>query len=39
MIGDIDVLAPIATSFFLLSYALVNITCFVLSAMGAPNWR
>lgn len=39
MIGDIDVVAPIETAFFCLSYAMCNITCFVLSSMGAPNWR
>lgn len=39
MIGDIDIVAPIETAFFCLSYAMVNITCFVLGSMGAPNWR
>eukprot|EP00043_Microstomoeca_roanoka_P013127 m.128609 g.128609 ORF g.128609 m.128609 type:complete len:955 (-) comp15674_c0_seq2:46-2910(-) len=39
MIGDIDVVAPIETSFFCLSYAVVNLTCFILSAVNAPNFR
>eukprot|EP00043_Microstomoeca_roanoka_P027038 m.13406 g.13406 ORF g.13406 m.13406 type:complete len:675 (-) comp7264_c0_seq1:18-2042(-) len=39
MIGDIDVVAPIETSFFCLSYAIVNFTCFILSALNAPNFR
>eukprot|EP00049_Salpingoeca_infusionum_P003406 m.66341 g.66341 ORF g.66341 m.66341 type:complete len:950 (+) comp12112_c1_seq1:280-3129(+) len=39
MIGDIDVVAPIETSFFCLSYAMVNLACFLLSAMNAPNFR
>ena len=39
MIGDIDTVAPIETSFFCLSYAMCNFTCFLLSAMSAPNWR
>eukprot|EP00045_Choanoeca_perplexa_P015906 m.206806 g.206806 ORF g.206806 m.206806 type:complete len:938 (-) comp17113_c0_seq1:1520-4333(-) len=39
MIGDIDVVAPIETSFFCLSYACCNLACFILSAMEAPNFR
>ena len=39
MIGDLDVIAPIETSFFCLSYACCNLACFVLSAMEAPNFR
>ncbi|EDQ92939.1 uncharacterized protein MONBRDRAFT_17154, partial [Monosiga brevicollis MX1] len=39
MIGDLDVVAPIETSFFCLSYAVVNLACFFLSAMEAPNFR
>jgi hypothetical protein len=39
MIGDLDLIAPIVTSFFCLSYTLVNLTCFLLSAIEAPNFR
>ena len=39
LIGDLDVVAPIITSIFCLSYALVNLTCFALSMSGAPNFR
>ena len=39
LIGDLDVVAPIITSIFCLSYALVNLTCFALSLSGAPNFR
>ena len=39
MIGNLDVIAPIITSIFCLSYALVNLTCFALSISGAPNFR
>ena len=39
MIGDIDVVAPIETSFFCLSYCFCNLTCFILSSMESPNFR
>jgi solute carrier family 12 (potassium/chloride transporters), member 9 len=39
LIGDLDVVAPVITSIFCLSYALVNFTCFALSISGAPNFR
>lgn len=39
MIGTIDKVAPIATSFYCLSYACINIACFVLAAVNAPNFR
>ena len=39
LIGNLDIIAPIITSIFCLSYALVNLTCFALSMSGAPNFR
>ena len=39
LIGDIDAIAPIITSFFCMSYALCNLTAFTLSVTGAPNFR
>jgi potassium/chloride transporter 9 len=38
-IGDLDVIAPICTSFFCLAYAAVNFTCFLLQVTGVPNFR
>ncbi len=38
-IGDLDVIAPICTSFFCLTYASVNLTCFLLQVTGVPNFR
>ena len=38
-IASLDSIAGIITSFFLLTYAIVNWTCFVLSITGAPNFR
>jgi potassium/chloride transporter 9 len=37
--GDIDVVAPVITSFFCMSYCLCNLTCFTLKITGAPNFR
>ena len=38
-VGGIDVIAPISTSFFCLSYATVNLSCFLLAISGTPNFR
>lgn len=37
--GDLDIIAPICTSFFCLAYAAVNLTCFLLQVTGVPNFR
>lgn len=37
--GDLDIIAPICTSFFCLAYAAVNMTCFLLQVTGVPNFR
>ncbi len=39
MIGDIDIVTPIITMFFLLCYGYVNIACFLLQITGSLNWR
>ena len=38
-IASLDSIAGIITSFFLLTYSIVNWTCFFLSITGAPNFR
>ena len=38
-IANLDSIAGIITSFFLLTYSIVNWTCFFLSITGAPNFR
>jgi solute carrier family 12 (potassium/chloride transporters), member 9 len=38
-LGDLDLIAPICTSFFCLAYAGVNLTCFLLQVTGVPNFR
>ena len=39
LVGSLDVLAGVITSFFCMSYALCNLTCFLLEITGAPNFR
>jgi len=37
--GDLTVILPIQTMFFLLCYAFVNVACFLFSFLKLPNWR
>ena len=36
---DLDMLSPLLTHFFLLSYAMVNLACFIEAFMQNPSWR
>ncbi|KNC51837.1 amino acid permease [Thecamonas trahens ATCC 50062] len=38
-IGDLDAVAPIITAFFCLSYAFINISCFLMAVSGTINFR
>jgi potassium/chloride transporter 9 len=38
-IGGLDTIAPIITTFFCLSYALVNMSLLLISVAGTPNFR
>lgn len=38
-IGNLDLLAPIISNLFMISYALTNYACFESSRSNAPNWR
>jgi amino acid transporter len=38
-IGDLDLIAPILTMFFLLTYCLTNVACLVHRVSGHPNFR
>eukprot|EP01064_Diplonema_japonicum_P032867 TRINITY_DN6300_c0_g1_i1.p1 TRINITY_DN6300_c0_g1~~TRINITY_DN6300_c0_g1_i1.p1 ORF type:complete len:989 (+),score=223.84 TRINITY_DN6300_c0_g1_i1:64-3030(+) len=37
--GNLDAITPIITMFFLLMYATVNFSCFLLTVLRAPGWR
>lgn len=39
LIGNLNSIAPIIASFFCLSYAIVNLACFLLEVSGTPNFR
>eukprot|EP00397_Hematodinium_sp_SG-2012_P000654 GEMP01000655.1.p1 GENE.GEMP01000655.1~~GEMP01000655.1.p1 ORF type:complete len:1164 (+),score=229.63 GEMP01000655.1:211-3702(+) len=39
MAGEINIVAPIITMFFLMCYFCVNATCFLLGFFGDANWR
>jgi len=39
MIGSLDAVAPIASTFFLSLYGGMNAACFILDWLGSPNWR
>ena len=38
-IGNVDLVAPIITMFFLVCYGCVNLACTLQSILKAPNWR
>ncbi|KNC53668.1 solute carrier family 12 member 9 [Thecamonas trahens ATCC 50062] len=38
-VGDLNTLAKITTSCFLISFVIINFACFVLSISGTPNYR
>ena len=39
LVGNLDLITPIITMFFLLCYAGVNLSCILLSLINAPSWR
>jgi potassium/chloride transporter 9 len=38
-VNKVNTLAPIVSMFFLLSYGVTNLACFVLKVSSAPNFR
>ncbi|CAH1417337.1 unnamed protein product [Lactuca virosa] len=39
IIGNLDLISPTITMFYLLCYAGVNLSCFLLDLLDAPSWR
>lgn len=39
VIGNLDLISPTVTMFYLLCYAGVNLSCFLLDLLDAPSWR
>lgn len=39
MLGDLNLVAPLITMFFMITYAMINFACFELSISGSPGWR
>lgn len=38
-IGNLDLITPAITMFYLMCYAGVNLSCFLLDLLDAPSWR
>lgn len=39
LLGDLNVIAPVLSMFFLTSYSLLNISAGIESLLGSPSWR
>ncbi|GLJ53236.1 hypothetical protein SUGI_1134600 [Cryptomeria japonica] len=39
VLGNLDLITPVITMFYLLCYAGVNLSCFLLDLLDAPSWR
>ncbi|MCO5570007.1 hypothetical protein L7F22_023722 [Adiantum nelumboides] len=39
VIGNLDLITPVITMFFLMCYGGVNLSCFLLDLLDAPSWR
>ena len=39
LLGNIDILAPLLSMFFLMLYGFINIACALQTLLRTPNWR
>lgn len=39
ILGNVDLLAPLLSMFFLMCYGFVNLACAVQTLLRTPNWR
>jgi hypothetical protein len=39
LLGNIDVLAPLLSMFFLMLYGFINLACALQTLLRTPNWR
>jgi solute carrier family 12 (sodium/potassium/chloride transporter), member 2 len=39
LVGDLNAIAPLITGFFMISYAFINVACFLASYTRSPGWR
>ncbi|XP_019760513.2 solute carrier family 12 member 6 isoform X2 [Dendroctonus ponderosae] len=39
LLGNVDILAPLLSMFFLMCYGFVNLACAVQTLLRTPNWR
>lgn len=39
LVGELNIIAPLITMFYLLCFAIINFACFALAITGAPNFR
>ena len=37
--GSVNALAPVKSMLFLMTYAILNFACYIMTITGAPNWR
>lgn len=39
LLGNVDILAPLLSMFFLMLYGFINLACALQTLLRTPNWR